>query len=122
MAKQDQVCTPDVHIGTYEHQECTPHVHIKADEDQECTPRAHVHIKAEQDQVCTQDVHAEIYEDQERTPHVHIVRRDVPMRPNERANIARCAPDECVRAHGLTTEEDGDDIVPMQPEDGDVPM
>ena len=46
------------------------------------------------------------------------------MRPNERANIARCAPDECVSyrptAHGLTTEEDGD--VPMQPEDGDVPM
>ena len=92
-----------------------------------------MHSKANEDQVCTPDVHAEIYEDRECTPHVHMVRRDVPMRPNERANIARCAPDECVSyrptAHGLTTEEDGDvpmqledGDVPMQPEDGDVPM
>ena len=113
MAKQDQVCTPDVHIRIYDDQECTPqcHVHIKADEDQEYTP--HVNIKADEHQVCTSDVHAEIYEDQGRTSHVHIVRRDVLMRPNERANIARCSPDECVRAHGLTREEGGD--VPMEP-------
>ena len=55
MAKQDEVCTPDVHIGIYEDQERTPHMHIKADEDQECTP--HVHIKADEDQECTSHVH-----------------------------------------------------------------
>ena len=72
IAKQDEVCTPDVHIGIlnyYEGQECTPHVHIKADEDQECTPHDIVHIKADGDQVCTPDVHAEIYEDQKCTRH-----------------------------------------------------
>ena len=31
---------------------------------------------------------------------------DVPMQPTERANIARCAPDEYVRVHGLIIEED----------------
>ena len=57
MAKQDGVCTPDVHIGIYEDQECTPHdiVHSNANEDQECTP--HVHSKANEDQELTKSVH-----------------------------------------------------------------
>ena len=55
------------------------------------------------------DVHSKVDKDQECTPRVHLIRRDVPMQPNERANLARCAPDECVRVHGLTAE----DGVPM---------
>ena len=74
----------------------------------DCHDIVHNVIKANEDQVCTPDMHAKIYGHQTRTSLVHIVWRDVPMRPNERANVARCTADECVRMHGLTTEEHGD--------------
>ena len=63
-----------------------------------CTPEVHISESAK-------DVHIKPDEDQACTPHVHNIRRDVPMQPNERAKIARCAPDECVRMHGLTTKD-----------------
>ena len=48
-----------------------------------------------------------------------IIRRDMPMQPNEKARIARCAPDECaecIRMHGLTTRLSEDSASTQQAE------